>query len=326
MKKAIRFVALCAALCARAEINIHEAMFIEAESFEDWGGWVNDTQFMDQMGSPYLLAHGMGKPVADAKTTFVAKGGRYNVWVRTKNWTSPWHPDVGAGTFNLVVNGEKLPNVLGCQGKGEWLWVKADDVTLKAGKNTLALHDPDGFAGRVHAICFTTNPQPTPILNGPRHPSVIVKPVSLPKFDLCVVGGGIAGICAAVSAARLGLAVALVHDRPVLGGNNSSEVRVHLGAYQNLPPYPRLGDVLAECGPKRGGNAENAANYEDEKKLAIIKVEKNIRLFLNEHMNGVKTNETGRILSVRSVNTRTGVATWYEAANFVGCTGDGNLG
>jgi hypothetical protein len=326
MKKAMLFVALAAALCACAETEIRESIFIEAESFEDWGGWVNDTQFMDQMGSPYLLAHGMGKPVADAKTTFTANGGKYNVWVRTKNWTSPWHPDVGAGTFKLVVNGKPLPNLLGCQGKGEWFWVKADDVTLKEGKNTLALHDLDGFDGRVDAVCFTTNPQPTSILNGQRPPSFIANPESLPKFDLCVVGGGIAGICAAVSAARLGLSVALVHDRPVLGGNNSSEVRVHLGAYQNLPPYPRLGDVLAEFGPTRGGNAESAANYEDEKKLAVVEAEKNIRLFLNEHVNGVKTNETGRILSVRSVNTRKGVATWFEAANFADCTGDGTVG
>ena len=321
MKKSLLLLGFVAALAAQAE-----TIFIEAESFDDWGGWVNNTQFMDQMGSPYLLAHGLGKPVADAKTTFVANGGKYNVWVRTKNWTSPWHPDVGAGTFKLVVNGKPLPNLLGCQGKGEWLWVKADNVTLKDGKNTLALHDCDGFDGRVDAICFTTNPQPTSILNGPRPPSVIAQPMPLPKFDLCVVGGGIAGICTAVSAARLGLSVALVHDRPILGGNNSSEVRVHLSSYQNLPPYPRLGDVLSEFGPRNGGNARDAANYEDERKLAIIKAERNIRLFLNEHVNEVKTNEMGRILSVRSINTKTGVATWFDAANFVDCTGDGTVG
>ena len=327
-RKLMALAALAAALSARAE-----TITVEAESFADWGGWVNDTQFMDQMGSPYLLAHGLGKPVADAKTTFAAKGGKYNVWVRTKNWTSHWHPGVGAGTFNLIVNGTKLPNLLGCQGKGEWLWVKADDVELKAGENTLALHDLDGFDGRVDAVCFSTEARPKPIVDefesrkaGFRRQTYADNPKALPKFDLCVVGGGIAGICAAVSAARLGLSVALVHDRPVLGGNNSSEVRVHLGAWQNVPPYPRLGDVLAEFGPRRGGNAEGAANYEDGKKLAVVEAEKNISLFLDEHVNGVRTNGTGRIVSVRSVNTRTGVATWYEAANFVDCTGDGNLG
>jgi hypothetical protein len=109
-------------------------------------------------------------------------------------------------------------------------------------------------------------------------------------FDLCVVVGGIAGICTAVSAARLGLSVALVQDRPVLGDNNSSEVRVHLGAYQNLPPYPRLGDVLAEFGPKEGGNAREASVYEDDRKLAVVKAEKNIRLAKVEI---VEMNEVG---------------------------------
>ena len=46
------------------------------------------------------------------------------------------------------------------------------------------------------------------------------------KVDFCVIGGGIAGICAAISAARHGAKVALMHDRPVLGGNASSEIRM----------------------------------------------------------------------------------------------------
>ena len=45
-------------------------------------------------------------------------------------------------------------------------------------------------------------------------------------FDVCVVGGGLAGMCAAISAARHGSKVALVHDRPVFGGNCSSEIRM----------------------------------------------------------------------------------------------------
>ena len=44
--------------------------------------------------------------------------------------------------------------------------------------------------------------------------------------DFCVVGGGLAGLCAAIAAARHGLKVALIHDRPVLGGNASSEIRM----------------------------------------------------------------------------------------------------
>lgn len=46
----------------------NEFLFLEAEGFTDLGGWVVDQQSMDQMGSPYVLAHGLGRPVADAVT------------------------------------------------------------------------------------------------------------------------------------------------------------------------------------------------------------------------------------------------------------------
>lgn len=52
------------------------------------------------------------------------------------------------------------------------------------------------------------------------------KQAILHKDDICVVGGGLAGMCAAISAARRGSRVVLVHDRPVLGGNCSSEIRM----------------------------------------------------------------------------------------------------
>ena len=47
--------------------------------------------------------------------------------------------------------------------------------------------------------------------------------------DLCVVGGGMAGLCCAIAAARKGISVVLVQDRPVLGGNASSEIRMWIG-------------------------------------------------------------------------------------------------
>ena len=338
---------LCfAALAAQAETVV-----IEAEWFEDYGGWVNDTQFMDQMGSPYLLAHGLGRPVADAKMSFSvedgvvgsayareeeepepgaeqpdkksgdAKAKRFKVMVRTMNWTARWSKEP-AGTFKIVVDGKELPNVLGT-GKAEWSVEEAGVVELGEGTHTMALRDLTGFDGRCDAVAFVDEADENPDFKR-TNPGANFG--GWMNFDLCVVGGGIAGICTAVSAARLGLSVALVHDRPVLGGNNSSEVRVHLGAYQNLPPYPRLGDVLAEFGPKSGGNAREASVYEDEKKLAIVKAEKNIRLFLNTHMRGVATNETGAIMKLYAQNT---VNSGYEiitAKWFADCTGDGNLG
>lgn len=55
-------------------------ILVEAEAFDDYGGWVVDSQFESEMGSPYLLAYGLGSPVADARTVItVPEAGRYNV-------------------------------------------------------------------------------------------------------------------------------------------------------------------------------------------------------------------------------------------------------
>ncbi len=336
------FLPPLAALCGQIAISpverphavssgetVPETVWVEAESFRDHGGWVNDTQFMDQMGSPFLLAHGLGKPVADAKTTFSARGGKYTVWVRTRNWTAPWS-DEAAGLFQVAVDGRNIP----CEGmeffgagSGDWSWRKGGMVELAAGEHAIALRDLTGFDGRCDAIVLTTEAVDSASLEASPRPASKRPPLNAPKkYDLVVAGGGVAGICTAVTASRLGLSVALVHDRLVLGGNNSSEVRVHLGAYQNIPPYPRLGDVLAEFAPAAGGNARRADVYEDGRKMAVVKAEKNIDLFLGEHVNGVETNGAGRILAVRSVNTRTGAAMRYEAALFADCTGDGTVG
>ena len=315
-----------------------ETILLECERFKDLGGWSIDSQFIDEMGSSYLLAHGLGKPVADATTTFeVKEAGRYNVYVRTKNWVYKWLPQGrgradGAGAFKLSVNGVKLPNLLGWQGLGGWEWVKADNVTLKEGVNTVALHDVNGFDGRCDAICFSTDIATAsdairPTIQQSDNPTI--------TKDLVVVGGGIAGICTAISAARLGLKVALVQDRPILGGANSSEVRVHLGGYQNLGPYPRLGDVVAEIGPKAGGNAQPAAKYEDDRKLAAVKAEKNITLYLNTRVvetvsapvaEGGDSTAGKRIGAVVGRDVVTGVRTRFSAPLFVDCTGDGTVG
>ena len=64
------------------------------------------------------------------------------------------------------------------------------------------------------------------------------------NYDVVIVGGGLAGVCAALSAARLGSSVALVQDRPVLGGNSSSEIRVPLGGACNFNPWARETGIL----------------------------------------------------------------------------------
>ena len=291
---------------------------IEAEQFADKGGWAVDSQFIDQMGSTFLLAHGMGKPVTDATTTFDCPAvGTYHVWARTRNWTAPWS-EHAAGMFTVKVNGKELPNMLG-RGTGEWQWQKAGEVKLEKGAVSVALHDLTGFDGRCDRVCLSPT-DGTPVM-----PVVKLAPPRRVKADLVVVGGGIAGTCAAISAARLGLKVALVQDRPMLGGANSSEVRVHLGGYMNLGPYPRLGDVVAEIGPAKGGNAQPAERYEDQRKLDAVAAEKNIHLFLNTRVRWV-SKKGERIVSVTGQDVVTGARTEFEAPLFADCTGDACVG
>jgi hypothetical protein len=126
-------------------------ILVEAESFGDFGGWVLDSQFDSVMGSSYLLAHGNGRPVADAGTIVsIPEAGEYKVWVRAKDWVSGHHP----GRFNLVVNSTALETEFGANDK-DWNWQFGGKVKLPFGETTLALHDLTGFCGRCDAIFFS---------------------------------------------------------------------------------------------------------------------------------------------------------------------------
>ena len=100
-----QFIFLSAACLIFACNEQPAELFVEAENFTDKGGWVVDQQFMGQMGSPYLMAHEIGKPVDDA-TTLVEfpETGTYHVHVHTYNWTSPWVKGDGPGRFQLKID------------------------------------------------------------------------------------------------------------------------------------------------------------------------------------------------------------------------------
>src|SRR4051794_5262387 len=93
---------LCLATAWSAATARGQVVVVEAEGFENYGGWSLDTQFYHIMGSNYLLAHGLGQPVQDATMTMkLPAPGTYKVFVRTKDWVARWSAPGQPGRFQL---------------------------------------------------------------------------------------------------------------------------------------------------------------------------------------------------------------------------------
>lgn len=290
-------------------------ILIEAESFADIGGWTVDAQFIDQMGSPYLLAHGLGKPVATATTEVVfPEKGEYQVFVRTLDWVARWNVPGTPGRFTLAIDGKELGTTFGTTGAA-WHWQDGGRVDVDRSVVKLELRDQTGFEGRCDAILFVKEPGFTPAADYRLEHNRAIDDAG--RYDFVVVGGGVAGTCAAIRAARQGMKVALIQNRPVLGGNNSSEVRIGMLGKTMQPPFPRLGAVVAEL------DTDN--RWDDAHKQAVVEAEPNIRLFLDHHVLAVE--KTGsRIDAVIAGHVLTGQRKRFRAPLFADCTGDGNLG
>jgi hypothetical protein len=154
----------------------------------------------------------------------------------------------------------------------------------------------------------------------------------LVQTDITVVGGGLSGVCAAVAAARLGRTVALVQNRPVLGGNSSSEVRVWVcgATAHGINRYARETGIMGEMFVENQyRNPDGNPYLWDLIVLETVKAETNIRLFMNTDVHEVEANgdETSRsIQSVTGWMMGSERRIRFESGMYLDCTGDGLIG
>jgi hypothetical protein len=287
-------------------------LLVEAESFINYGGWTLESQFIDEMGSAYLLAHGIGVPREDAWTDIeIPEDGEYRIWVRTKDWVPDYHP----GTFQLLVNSRPIDKTFGASGKG-WSWELAEHVSLPKGKVRLSLHDLTGFDGRCDAI-YITDTTITPIdfpLEAARNwrkrlLGMPGEPTPAGHYDVVVVGGGIPGCCAAYTAAKLGNKVALIHEMEYLGGNASAEV--------GLTPEGRTGGLVDRLS-ERMPDGDIAAKK-------ILEGMPNCDVLMSEHVFSTSV-ENGKIVSVDIHNAKTNKESRIFGKTFIDCSGRAILG
>jgi len=301
-------------------------IWLETELFPEKGGWSVDSQFFETMGSAYLLATGLGSPVPDARTSFqVDRAGRYTLWLRTKNWLPPFKP----GRFQAIIDDEDVARECGISPQKQWAWEKGGEFELSVGTHSLALKDLTGAYGRCDAVLITDDLEFIPPLSIPEIallrqrflPGADLSPLEQ-KYDVVVMGGGVGGVCAAMAAAREGRQVVLIQNRPVLGGNASTEIGVGpAGAYAGgVNPY------YLETGLIRELHRSRVPHFTwDEVLRAAIEKEKNITCFMNTQATRAIVGPPGHIHAVETVNLITGKTHLFQGKIFLDCTGDGGV-
>lgn len=145
------------------------------------------------------------------------------------------------------------------------------------------------------------------------------------EYEVVVVGGGAAGICAAVAAARNGAKTILVQDRPVLGGNASSEIRVHLNGVNHLKdglPERETGIIEEFLLLNRFQNPQESFTVWDHVLYDFVTREPNLELLLNTSAMRANTSE-GKIVSVYCYQLTTELEFTISGKQFIDCSGDG---
>lgn len=310
----------------RVEEKVRGFLWLEAEGFGHYGKWRLDTQFVHKMGSAYLLAPAAGVPVEDAVTRIrIPRKGTWRTWVRTKDWV----PEHSPGKFVLSVAGRES-RVLGASGKAGWRWEAAGDFELEKSMVDVRLVDKSGYFARCDAILFTTDLAYVPPEDDTALAEERQRLLGLPteiadggRYDVVVVGAGTTGMGAAVAAARNGARTALVFDRPVLGGNASSELGVGIHGASHAHPNAREGGLVEEAKLIRAFNKlpNNSLAY-----ALQAEGERNLSLYPNNRVLKIEKTGEGHIDAVLAKDTLTGRWIRYRAQMFIDCTGDGWIG
>ncbi|MFH1268422.1 MAG: FAD-dependent oxidoreductase [Planctomycetota bacterium] len=317
-------------------------MWLETERFDERGGWTVDAQFIDQMGSPYLMAVGLGEPVEDAVTTVtLPRGGRYRLWARTNDWTPEHHP----GRFGILLAGRPVDHAFGQNGKTGWQW-EDGGVHELSGKVEVRLDDLTGYYGRCDVLVFSDDPRWTPPADletlaavRERHGGVSREVEAMGPYDVVVVGGGLAGSTAAVAAARNGARTALIQNRPLLGGNASTEilvppVGVTPGVYRAHYPLDPRETGLVEEYRTAGDQRVREGKLYSERLLRFVRLEPNLDLYLNTHATGVemepgsvqRTQGIQRIAAVLAMDVHSGRRMRFPGKIIIDSTGDAVIG
>jgi len=319
-------------LLANACSNTNEIVMLEAEQFAHTGGWVTESAYIDEMGSSYLMAHGMGIPVEDAYTSVkFPYPGTWHLYARTYNWVSPWYAGEAPGVFRIAV-GDILSDTIFGRKQGSWAWEYGGAFTVEDGSVEIRISDLSGFNGRVDALVFTTENNP----HLPNDPAKLrelrEKSGAVPSntynegtYDLVIPGRGIEAIAAALAASRSGLTVALLWDGPLPAlselfteNDNSSEAAPG-------KPYPALGYLMNEI------HAVNKMDDEDEELspselfFQYIDSQDGLAFFPDLHVIEIQ-KEDGRISSLIALNTLSGEKHYFEGLLFADCTANSQLG